>query len=320
MAKAGRDAFERMAAVGHGDVGALTRGLRQGVTGRALRDLAATAVHVAAAAPERMTDIFDAAAAGWLNAEAPPLRPPALEPLPISPGCWATLWNIATPPRGAGRQTYPQQMMELAGALDPRINARMAVAALEFPGVAEAAAGGVAPPHDVEWLSQFSPASLGYALSQEILRSGSPASDPYWTAVIPYLRHMPSPLNYINVHVIQSLPLWGLVAGYTTRPLDRVALGGFLMGQVGHHYSAIASAVTLTTAAVKRPDNLDVVLDCFLRGWAHGRATRPLVQVPWEPLWHLRVDEAREALQISPFVSPYAMAARPAQGWAPRLV
>ena len=320
LAKAGRDAFARIAEVGRDDAGALALALRRGATGRNLRAMAATAVHVAAAAPERMTEIYDAAAAGWAGVEAAPARSPVIDPLPISADWWRTLWSIAAPPHEAGRQTYAHRMMELAGELDPRINARMAATALEFPGVAEAAARGVSQPHDAERLSQFSPATLGYALSQELLGPRSPASDPYWASVMPYLRHMPSPLNLINVEVILSMPLWGLVAGYTSRTLDRVAFGGFLMGQVAHHYSALASAVTLTSAAVRRPDNLEIVLDCLFKGWAHGRETPPLVQVAWETLWPLRVDEVRETLRIKAFNSPYARAARSPDAWTPRLV
>lgn len=307
-----RSAFEKMAEVGRGDAGALALGLRRGVTSVGLRALAAKAVHVAAAAPDRMVDIYDNAAAGWLGGAVFPPRPRTPDPLPISAAWWRTFWNIAAPPAGAGRQRYAQQMMELAGQLDPRINARMAAAALEFPGVAEAAAGPIPEPYDVETLAEHSPASLGYALSQEILRPGSPGSDPYWTSVVPYVRHMPSPLNHINVQVIQSMALWGLVAGYTLRPLDRVAMGGFLMGHVGHHYSALVSAVTLTSAASRRPDNLEIILDCLFKGWAHGRKTPPLLQVNWETLWPLRVDQVREALQITPFVSPDVLAERAA--------
>lgn len=306
-----------MAEAGPGEVAASVLRLRPGAPQPDLRALAAAAVHVAAAAPERMIALYDAAAADWLGEEAFAPQSPGLEPLPISPGWWRTLWSITNPPMDGGRR-YAQQMMELAGELDPGINLRMAAAALEFPGVAEAAAGGNAQPHDVEWLSQFSPASLGYALSEELLRAGSPAFDPYWSSVIPYLRHMPTPLNYINVEAIQSMPLWALVAGYSPRGLDRVAFGGFLMGQVGHHYSALASAVTLTTAAMKHPENLEIVLDCILKGWAHGRATRPMVSISWEPLWPARVDQVREILRIKPFDSPYARGAR--QGWVPRLV
>jgi ubiquinone biosynthesis protein Coq4 len=115
------------------------------------------------------------------------------------------------------------------------------------------------------------------------------------------------------------MPLWGLVAGYTSRGLDRVALGGFLMGQVGHHYSALASAVTLTNLAVTRPENLEAVLDCLFNGWAHGREAPPLLQVAWRPLLSLRVDQVRETLRIKAFHPAYAGEPRPT-GWAPRIV
>jgi ubiquinone biosynthesis protein Coq4 len=317
LAEAGRDTFESTAARGPADVGSLSRGLRQNLSDGGLRALAAAAVHVAAAAPERMTEVYDAAAAGWLGREISSPQTPALEPLHISRSWWNAFWNVATPAGGAGRR-YIQQMMELAGELDPHINLRMASAALQFPGVAEAAAKGNSQPHDVERLSRFPPAALGYSLSEELLRAGSPVFDPYWSSVVPYLRHMPPPLNYINVEVIQSMPLWALVSGYTSRGLDRVAFGGFLMGQVGHHYSALASAVTLATAAMKRPADTAVMLDCLFKGWAHGRATRPLALVSWEPLWSAPVDQVREILQVRPFDSPHATAARP--GWVPRVV
>ena len=97
-------------------------------------------------------------------------------------------------------------------------------------------------------------------------------------------------------------------------------MGGFLMGQVGHHYSALASAVTLTNLAATRPDNLDAVLDCLFRGWAHGRVTPPLMQVSWQPLWSLRVDQVRDVLKIKAFDSLHAKAAQPPRGWSPRIV
>lgn len=310
-----------MAQGGDGDAAALAIALRRdGAADSRLRAFAALAVHASAAAPERMLDIYDHAAAGWLGRATPTQPVPAPQPLPISTDWWKTLWSIATPSAGPGRPRYAERMMDLAGGLDPGINGRMAAAALEFPGVAQAATGGAPAAHDFEWLSQFPPASLGYALSQAIMSPGSPASDPYWTSVIPYLRHMPAPLNHINVEVIQSMSLWSLVAGYTSRGLDRVALGGFLMGQVGHHYSALASAVTLTNLAVTRPDNLGAVLDYLLRGWAHGRETPPLLGVAWQSLWPLRVDQVRETLKIRPFHASAGGGGPPARGWAPRIV
>lgn len=308
-----RGSLEKMAEVGHGDAGALALGLRHhGVTSVGLRSLAAKAIHVAAAAPERMTDIYDNAAAGWLGGPVFPPRQRTPDPLPISRSCWKAFWTIAAPVN-TERRLYADQMMRLAGELDPRINNRMAATAREFPGVAQAAAGEMPEPYDPDELSEYAPASLGFALRQEILNPGGLSAGPYWTDALPYLRHMPAPLNYINVTVIHSMALWGLVAGYSSRGLDRVALGGFLMGQVGHHYSALASAVTLTNVAVTRPENVEVILDSLFKGWAHGRETTPLIQVSWEPLWRLRIDQVRDALKITPFDSPHARAARAAQ-------
>ena len=87
-------------------------------------------------------------------------------------------------------------------------------------------------------------------------------------------------------------------------------MGGFLMAQVGHHYSALSTAVTLTIVALKRPRGVEVTLDCIFRGWAHGRETPPLIGVSWDELWGLRVDQVREALGISAFDSPFAAVMR----------
>lgn len=307
--------FETRAQEGHGDAGVLAEGLRREITDKGLWGLAAVAVHAAAAAPEHLIDVYEAAAAGWLRGEVFPSRPATTEPLAISPAWWRTFWSIVNPPAWAGHHRYAQQMMALAGELDLGINPRMAAVALMFPGIAQAVARGLPDPPDLEWLSQFPPGSLGYALSEDLLRPGNSAANPYWTGVVPLLRHMPSPLNFINIHVIHSMPLWALVGDYSSRTLDRVAMGGFLMAQTGHHYSALVSAVTLVTIAEKRPDNTALVLDSLLRGWVHGRETPPLVQVAWEPVLPLDVDQARRRLRIDVFQSPHRSGDTPRPGW-----
>lgn len=308
-----------MAVAGRGDPARIAQGLREDGAPRGLTELAALAVHAAASAPERLVDIYDSAAAGWLGDPPPAPTAPDLPPLPISAACWRALWNLAVPP-GGRRHGYAHQMMDMAGLLDPGINARMAVAARAFPGVEAAAARGLGEAYDLERLAQHPPGSLARLVGDELLRPGSPISDPYWTSALPYLRHMPSPLNVINVHVIQHLALWSLVAGYSTRTLDRVALGGFLMGQVGHHYSALATAVTLAAAAERRPDNVKLMVDALLRGWRHGRLTPPLIAVDWTPLWSARLDAVRAALKVRPFESAYDRETAAAPGWTPRLV
>jgi ubiquinone biosynthesis protein Coq4 len=292
-----------MAESGTGDAGALTVGLRHGVTALGLRSLAAKAVHVAAAAPERMADIYDNAAAGWLSGPVFPPRLRTAEPLPISPGFWRVFWELVTLPADVRRNVFAERTMALAGELDPRISARMAGAALEFPGVAEAAAGGVLGPFDLDAMGDLSPASLGYILREET-RRGAGVASPFGRSIIPLLRHMQAPLNYINIEVIQSFPLLAMVGGYGPSRLDQVGMAGFLMGQAGHHYSALSTAVTLTVMSIDRPKSLEAMLDCVFKGWRHGRETPLLLAAPWEDVWRLRVDQVREALGVTPFDSP----------------
>lgn len=312
-----QDAFEMMTEAGVGDAGALAVGLRNGVTGLGLRALASKAVHVAVAAPERMVDIYDNAAHGWLSGPVFPPRLRTEEPLPISRAFWTQFWDLVNMPEPARREVFANRTLWLFGELDPRINARMAAAALEYPGVAKAAAGAIPEPYDLEAFAKSSPASLGYALREATLRAGGLA-EPVGRNVVPLLRHMPPPLNYINIQVLQSLTLFGLVAGYSPAPLDRVAMGGFLMGQVAHHYSALSTAITLTILSLERPDSLEVMLDCIFKGWVHGRETPPLIGVHWEKLWRLRVDQVRETLAVTLFHSPYAATARRLNGEPPK--
>jgi ubiquinone biosynthesis protein Coq4 len=312
-----RHVFEEMANAGSGDAGALAMGLRREVTGVGLRALAAKAVHVAAAAPERMADIYDNAAAGWLSGPVFPPRLRSEEPLPISRGFWTAFWDLVNLPHDARREVFAERTLSLAGELDPRINARMAAAALAYPGVAEVAARGIPEPHDLDAFAASPPASLGYAVRQETLRAGGLGA-PFGRSIVPFLRHMPTPLDHINIQVVQSLTLWGLVGGYSSARLDQIGMAGFLMGQMGHHYSALANAVTLTVASLERPDSLELMLDSMFKGWRHGRETPPLLGVSWEKLWRLRMDQVRAKVGVTPFPSPFVAAVRQWPANAPK--
>src|SRR6185436_8454920 len=112
-----------MAESGSGDAGALAVGLRKQVTSLGLRALAAKAAHVAAAAPERIHDIYDNAAAGWLGGAVFPPRLRTDDPLPVSPAFWTAFWELVGLSGKARRDAYAEQMMRLAGELDPKINA-----------------------------------------------------------------------------------------------------------------------------------------------------------------------------------------------------
>lgn len=288
---------------GSGDAGALARGLHREVTGLGLRALASKALNVAALTPERLPDVYDNAAAGWLGL---PVFPPKLrfrDELRLSPAFWETLWELVALPADVRDQVFPTRVLELAGELDPGINARMAEVASTYPGVAEAEARGLPAPYDLDALAVYRPGSLGYAFRQELLR-GNGVAAPFSESLLPLIRHMPPPLAAINSHVIRSWRLWALVAGHGGDSRADVAMSAFLMGQVGHHYSALAVAITLVIQSLERPADLGLTLDCIFRGWMHGRETRPLIAVSWNPLLDLGLDEVREALGVVAFQPP----------------
>jgi hypothetical protein len=111
-----------------------------------------------------------------------------------------------------------------------------------FPGVAGAPPASPEP-FDLDALADFAPASLGYARRQERLREPTASPSPR-TRTCRTPAHMPPPLRYINVQVDPDHAAAGPGRGYSAARHDQVAMGSFLMGQVGHHYSALSTAIT----------------------------------------------------------------------------
>src|SRR5512140_3591083 len=67
-----------------------------------LKALAALWLHGAAAAPERIPGIYDAACEGWLGEPlgVPALKMPSVAPEPIPALFWKGLWELLKEPRG----------------------------------------------------------------------------------------------------------------------------------------------------------------------------------------------------------------------------
>ena len=297
-----------MALTGSGDAGALAMGLRRQVTGLGLQALAAKMLHVPVMAPERMVDIYDNAAAGWLLG---PVFPPRLRvepPLIPSDDFWRAFWELMRAPREArDRLGVTASTARLAGLLPPALNARVAEATLGYAGVREAVAQGVPARFDLERRAASPPGSLGGAVYRVILtRGGLEVIDRDRLR----LADLPTPLDYVNTCILQAHDVWAIVGGYSPAALDEIALAAFQMGQFGHHFSSLLIGVAMSEVAIERPPGLELVLDSIFRGWRHGRETRPLLGVDWEPLWPLSVDAVRAELGVTPFDSPFIAAMR----------
>ena len=103
--------------------------------------------------------------------------------------------------------------------------------ALRYPGVAEAAAGGIPPRFTLEELAACPRDSLGGSMHAFVVDNG------FDLEVLDRdslgLQELPPPLDYLNVRILQCHDIWHLVAGHATSGLHEVSVSGFQMAQFG---------------------------------------------------------------------------------------
>jgi len=303
-----RKGFEALTAAGADSAAAkaLTARLKERVDAAGLKSLAALWLHAAAAAPERVVGVYDATAEGWLGAPVggPSVRLPEVSPEPIPPAFWQGLWSLLD--EAPGNLTAPNvtsRTAALAGAVSPSLQARVARAALAYPGVQAAAAQGVPRRFTLEALARCPPGSLGASFHSLIVDNGFDLEVLDREAL--GLDKLPPPLGYLNARILQCHDLWHIVGGYETTALHEVAISGFQLGQFGHHYSSMFLGMVLTRVAFERPEGGPLMLDTILTAWAHGRRTPPLLGVDWPAVWNLPLAEVRAKLRVQPYASPY---------------
>jgi len=308
-ADADRTAFEGLAAYGADDDGApraLAKRLKAAPNASDLQALAALWIHGAAAAPERVAGIYDAAAEGWLGESlgVPAINSAGGKPEPIAPAFWDALWVLLDEPRsGLGAVNLTTKTAALAGQLSPNILARVGRAAAAFPGVSAAVAQGYPKKFSLDALARCPPDSLAGRLHALVVDNGFDLEVLDREAL--GLKNLPPPLDYLNARILQCHDIWHIVAGYQTTALHEVAISGFQLAQFGHHYSSMFLGMVLTRLAFERPEGGPILLDTILSAWVHGRRTPPLLPVKWESVWDKPVDEVRAKLGVTPYVSPF---------------
>jgi len=267
--------------------------------------LAAALTHAAFAAPERLVEIYDAAAHGWRGAD---VQGPAIPfadhaPAPISEALWtevSAVFDVNTAPVSPGDVTT--RTAALAAFLDEGLTQRMAAAAAAYPGVAEAASHGAPPRFTLAALAACPTDSLGGAFHNLIVDNNFDLEVLDRDAL--GLADLPAPLDYLNARILQCHDLWHIVAGYRTTALHEVGVSGFQLAQFGHGYSAIFLAVTAARTAIE-PGLFGLIMDVTLDAWRHGRQTPALVGVDWPGVWTGTIEEVRARLGVEPFASPH---------------
>jgi ubiquinone biosynthesis protein Coq4 len=302
--RAGFEALAEAGADDHEAVRGLGARLKAKPQSQDLKALAALWLHAAAAAPEALPGIYDAAAEGYLGE---PLGAPAVaiatpvSPEPIPAAFWVALWELLDEPRGGLNLT--NKTAALAGLISPKMQPRVGLAALAYPGVRTAVAQGYPKKFTLEALARCPRDSLGGEFHTLIVDNGFDLEVLDRDAL--GLDKLPAPLGYLNARILQCHDLWHIVAGYKTTALHEVAISAFQLAQFGHHYSSMFLAMVLTRIAFERPEGGPLMLQTILTAWVHGRRTPPLLGVDWPAAWDLPLDKVRNRLGVTPYVSPF---------------
>ena len=302
-----RAGFEALTAGGAEDAAArsLAGKLKASPDPRYLKALAALWLHAASAAPERSVGLYDAAAEGWLGkpvaGPAIKLTQPAAEAIPAA--FWASLWELVGETGRPEAGNLTNRTAALSGEVAPAIVARVARAAMGYPGVREAAARGIPQTFSLEALARCPADSLAGVLHRLVTEQGFEL-EPLDRGQLA-LDQLPPPLDYLNARILQCHDLWHIVAGYRTTALHEVAISAFQLAQFGHHYSAMFLGMALTRLAFEQPAGGPILLETILTAWAHGRATPSLLPVKWESVWDRPVDLVRSRLGVTPYASPF---------------
>lgn len=270
--------------------------------------LPAAMAFAAFAAPDAVTEVYDAAARGWLGraVEAPPIAPFAGAPEPIPQELWSEFWTLGDDARegrvvDAGAITA--RTAALGGHTGATFKARVAEAAYLWPGVTEAASRSFPEKLDVHALATYPAGCVGHALYRLIADNGFDLEVLDRDAL--GLRHLPKPLDYLNVRILQTHDLWHILAGYETTALHEIAISAFQMAQFGHSYSAMFLSVVAAIGHQGERAGLPVLYETVFRAYAHGRETPPLMGIDWERNWRTSIPDLRAAHGVSPFVSPF---------------
>ena len=262
----------------------------------------------ALAAPDAVTEVYDAAARGWLGraVEAPPIARFARAPEPVSPELWSEFWALtddAREGRVADAGAITARTAAIGGHTQAGFRTRVAEAAYLWPGVAEAAVRGFPDKLDVHTLASCPPDSIGEALYRLIVDNKFDLEVLDRDAL--GLRYLPKPLDYLNVRMLQTHDLWHILAGYETTALHEIAISAFQMAQFGHSYSAMFLSVVTVIGHQGERAGLPVLYETIFQAYTHGRETPPLMDIDWESHWHTPVPDLRAAFGVAPFKSPF---------------
>jgi ubiquinone biosynthesis protein Coq4 len=280
---------------------------------------AALMAHAAFVEPERQISIFDAIAEAWLDLSGADARRAlrqtrlgSLSPRLSTAAAWKTpkaiwdaFWAIADP--GADRQEGGSQALNVTMRVvnigtnyDQELLLRCERAVLMHPDV-HRLLGEPEVRMTTNDLRNRPPASLGTVLLDMLTTKG------YDLEVIDADTVLLPPQfpaqNRTNRRILQLHDVWHLFADYGFTAQGEVAISGFQLAQFGQNYSTRFLAVSATGICLSRAVDPDQFITLMVEGWRHGRATPPLMSVPWHQLLDTPIPQLRSKLGVNPFQS-----------------
>ena len=107
--------------------------------------------------------------------------------------------------------------------------------------------------------------------------------------------------NRTNRRILQLHDVWHLFADYGFTAQGEVAISAFQLAQFGQNYSTRFLAVSTTSICLNRLADPDRFITLIVEGWRHGRASPPLMSVPWHQLLDKPIPQLRRELGVKPF-------------------
>jgi len=269
--------------------------------------LAARLAHAAFMAPDRVGEIYDALAEGWMGAPVGAAPIPTLnDPAMTAPqGLWDAFWAI-TEDGVAGKLdalAVTSRTAQLGQELDDSFQDRVVRTSFTYEGVSEIAKLPLPRRHTLEELGACPENSVGRLFYNVIVDNSFDLEVLDRDAI--GLSQLPSPLDYLNTRMLQAHDLWHLVGGYETTSLHEIAISAFQMSQFGHNYSAQFLAVTAVIGAQGDAMAYPILMDTITSAWVHGRQTPPMILIDWENVWTGTLEEVRGQFGIKAYQRPY---------------
>ena len=149
----------------------------------------------------------------------------------------------------------------------------------------------LAPPLEVDRLSQMPEGSLGHAVARHLVDHGF---DPDYYRKI----EVDSELDWILMRMRQSHDIWHVVTGIGTDRIGEIALKAFELAQTWRPMAAVITCGGLLRYLLKDPEQMGAVLAAIGHGYQLGHKADPLLAQRWECDWEKPLVSWRQDLGL----------------------